>query len=555
MDQKILDGAKLRLMFLSAAQFLETNKETVNALNVFPVPDGDTGTNMSLTMLSAAREIKALNTNDLPSVVEALSKGALKGARGNSGVILSQLFRGFAKVLKYEHEVTTKKYADALTAGVETAYKAVMKPVEGTMLTVARVTAEEARRLAARISDFELFYEGLIDAAKDALDKTPEMLPVLKQAGVVDSGGMGLLYIMMGQARALDEDFDLEAPLEQLDLYIGSSASVSSAGIPAPEKIQEQPIEFLYCTEFFITNLYPYVRKEDIEKLKARLERIGDSIVVVGDEDLIKVHFHTNMPGKGLQLALRFGELTNIKIDNMKEQHKHVIEMETRAAASEPEKNLGLVSVSMGNGIASVFKDLNADYIIEGGQTMNPSIEDILNAVEKVNAREVFVLPNNSNIVLSAKQAAEISSKPVHVIPTKTIPQGLAALIAYNPESDLQANIDAMTNAIKQIKSGQVTYAVRDSQVDNLEIKKGNIMGITDGKISFVGEDIADVTKKLLNKMLEDGGEIVTIFYGSEASEDDNESIRAYLEEKYPDVDVELLSGGQPLYYYILSVE
>jgi DAK2 domain fusion protein YloV len=555
LDQKVLDGAKLKLMFLSAAQFLETNKDTVNSLNVFPVPDGDTGTNMSLTMLSAAREIKAVESNDLSEVAEALSKGSLKGARGNSGVILSQLFRGFARVLKNEREITTKKYADALTAGVETAYKAVMKPVEGTILTVARVTAEEARKLASRISDFELFYDGLIDVAKETLDKTPDMLPVLKQAGVVDSGGMGLLYIMMGQARVFDDGFDLEAPLEQLDFYMDSNGIGNRTAVSAPAGFPEESIEFGYCTEFFITNLHPYIRAEDIDKLKAKLERLGDSIVVVGDEDLIKVHFHTNMPGKGLQLGLRFGELTNIKIDNMREQHHHVIEMETGSSTNEPEKNLGLVSVSMGEGIANVFKDLNADYIIEGGQTMNPSIEDILNAVEKVNAREVFVLPNNSNIVLSAKQAAEISKKPIHVVPTKTIPQGLAALIAYNPENDVQTNKNNMTEAIKQVKSGQITYAVRNSRVDEIEIKEGNIMGIMDGNISMVGENIADVTKQLLDRMLEDGGEIVTVFYGSDAAKEDTESIRAYLQEKHNDVDVELLFGGQPLYYYILSVE
>jgi DAK2 domain fusion protein YloV len=555
LSQEILDGAKLKLMFLSAAQFLETNKEAVNFLNVFPVPDGDTGTNMSLTMLSAAREIKAVHSDELSLVAEALSKGSLKGARGNSGVILSQLFRGFAKVLKSEREVTTKKYAEALAAGVETAYKAVMKPVEGTMLTVARVTAEEAKKLSARISNFELFYDGLIDAAKEALDKTPDMLPVLKQAGVVDSGGMGLLYIMLGQSRALDEDFDLEAPLEQLDLFIDSNDKGSRAAVSGPAGLSGESIEHVYCTEFFITNLHPYIREEDVDKLKGKLERLGDSIVVVGDEELIKVHFHTNMPGKGLQLALRFGELTNIKIDNMREQHHHVIEMEATAAADQPEKNLGIVSVSMGEGIASVFKDLNADYIIEGGQTMNPSIEDILNAVEKINAKEVFVLPNNSNIVLSARQAADISTKPVHVIPTKTIPQGLAALIAFNPENDAQVNINAMTTAIKQVKSGQVTYAVRDSRIDEIEIKQGNIMGLTEGKISVVGDSISDVTNQLLDQMLEDGGEIVTVLYGSDAKEQDTKLIQAHLEEKHSDVDVELLSGGQPLYYYILSVE
>jgi DAK2 domain fusion protein YloV len=557
LNQDILDGAKLKLMFMAAAQFLETNKEAVNALNVFPVPDGDTGTNMSLTMLSAAREIKAADSDDLTQVVDALSRGALKGARGNSGVILSQLFRGFARALKGEEQVTTAKYADALKAGVETAYKAVMKPVEGTILTVARVTAEEAKKISAKISDFEIFYDRIIDVAKDTLNKTPEMLPVLKQAGVVDSGGMGLLYIMMGQSHALEDDFDPEAPMEQLDAFIGGtkSASTPATGYAGPAGVPEGSIEYGYCTEFFIKNLHPYIREEDIDKLKEKLERLGDSIVVVGDEELIKVHFHTNMPGKGLQLGLRFGELSSIKIDNMREQHHHVISMEASAAPKEPEKNIGLVSVSMGDGIASVFKDLNADHIIEGGQTMNPSIEDILNAVDKVNAKEVFVLPNNSNIVLSANQAADISEKKIHVIPTKTIPQGMAALIAYNPEVDAETNIASMIRAMKQVKTGQVTYAVRDSNFDNIDIKQGDIMGITESKISVTGSDIADVTQQLLDKMLQDGGEIVTVLYGKDAKEEDTEQIRSHLESQYPDVDVEILSGGQPLYYYILSVE
>lgn len=554
MNQEILDGAKLKLMFLSAAQFLETNKEAVNALNVFPVPDGDTGTNMSLTMLSAAREIKAVESDDISQISDALSRGALKGARGNSGVILSQLFRGFARALKDEQEITTVKYAKALKAGVETAYKAVMKPVEGTILTVARVTADEAVKIAGRISDFELFYDSLIDIARDTLDKTPDMLPVLKQAGVVDSGGMGLLYIMIGQSRALDGDFDLEAPLEQLNLFIGSSNAAGPA-VSGPAGMAEEVIDHLYCTEFLITNLYPYVRKEDLEKLKEKLERLGDSIVVVGDDDLIKVHFHTNMPGKALQLGLRFGELSSIKIDNMKEQHNHIIDAVETVSSKEPEKNLGLVSVSTGEGIANIFRDLNADYIIEGGQTMNPSIDDILNAVAKVNAREVFILPNNSNIILSARQAAEISDKPIHVIPTKTIPQGLAALIAYNPENDVESNEQAMLRAMQQVKSGQITYAVRDSKIDDIEIREGNIMGLNENKISVVGENIAEVTKQLLDNMLKDGGEIVTILYGSEAKEEDTEQLLAYMEENHSDVDVEILSGGQPLYYYILSIE
>lgn len=553
MNFEILDGAKLKLMFISAAQFLEINKEAVNALNVFPVPDGDTGTNMSLTMLSAAKEIKAVNSDDLSQVVDALSRGALKGARGNSGVILSQLFRGYARALKGEKEITTVQYARALQAGVETAYKAVMKPVEGTILTVARVTADEAIKLANKITDFSIFYDRIIDVARDALDKTPEMLSVLKQAGVVDSGGMGLLYILMGQSRALDEDFDLDEPMEELDAYIGAAKPAESA--PGPAAVPAESIEFAYCTEFLIKNLHPYIREEDIDKLKEKLERLGDSIVVVGDDELIKVHFHTNMPGKALQLGLRFGELSNIKIDNMREQHEHINSFDLQPKETVPEKEIGLVSVSMGEGIANIFKDLNADYIIEGGQTMNPSIEDITNAVERVNAKEVFVLPNNSNIVLSANQAAQISDRKIRVIPTKTIPQGLAAMIAYNPEVDVEANVDAMTKAMHEVRSGQVTYAVRDSRIDEIEIKEGDIMGITDKKISVVGRDIAEVTQQLLDTMLEEGGEIVTVLYGSDAKEEDNESIKTYLEDKYPDIDVEIISGGQPLYYYLLAVE
>ncbi len=554
MSQEYVDGAKLKLMFLSATQFLETNKEIVNELNVFPVPDGDTGTNMSLTMLSAARELKAVDSNDMNQVVEALTKGSLKGARGNSGVILSQLIRGFCRVLKNEEKITTVKFAEALQAGSATAYKAVMKPAEGTMLTVARVTAEEAVKLAAHISDFEVFYDSLIDVAKDTLDKTPEMLPVLKQAGVVDSGGMGIVYIMMGQAQALDDDFDLGAPLEQLDLAMGQT--ISSGFVSSPAAMADDSIEFGYCTEFIIKNLFSYVREGDTDKLKSKLERLGDSIVVVGDDELIKVHFHTNNPGKALQLALRFGELSNIKIDNMREQHHHLNSFETPTnTVDESEKEVGLVSVSMGEGIANIFKDLSTDYIIEGGQTMNPSIEDILNAVDKVNAKEVFVLPNNKNIILSAKQAAEISEKTIHVIPTKTIPQGLAALIAFNSEVSAEQNVSAMTKAVEHVKSGQITYAIRDSQVNGHTIKEGDIMGIAEGEIEVVGKETAKVAKELIDKMMNEEAEIVTILYGSDANEEDTEDIQNYISENYPDVDVELLSGGQPLYYYIISVE
>jgi len=547
LNQFKIDGAMLKQMLLSAAQFLEDNKETVNALNVFPVPDGDTGTNMSLTMQSAAKEILALKTDKLGEVAKALSKGSLKGARGNSGVILSQLFRGFAEFLKDYEQVDTVQFAKALMGGSDKAYKAVMKPVEGTMLTVARVTAEKSVKIANETKDFTGFFTRILDVAKDTLDNTPNLLPVLKQAGVVDSGGMGVLYIMMGAANALDEDFDLDiSSFDAKDISLPSFSDTDSS----------QSIEFGYCTEFFIKNLHPYIKDEDIEKLKQKLERFGDSIVVVGDMDLIKVHFHTNMPGKGLQLGLRFGELSNIKIDNMREQHSHNMEYaELAMADNSPEKDFGILSVAMGEGIANLFKDLNADYIIEGGQTMNPSIEDILNAANKVRAKEIFILPNNSNIVLSAKQAAELSDKPIHVIPTKSIPQGLAALIAYNPELPIDENNNLMLKAIEQVKTGQVTYAVRDSNFDNQQIQEGDFMGLSNGTIMTVGKDIETVTQDLLKHMVDEDDEIITLLYGKDATEETTNQILAFLEDTYPDIEVELLDGGQPLYYYIISVE
>ena len=547
MNQFKIDGAMLKQMLLSAAQFLEDNKETVNALNVFPVPDGDTGTNMSLTMQSAAKEILALKTDKLGEVAKALSKWSLKGARCNSGVILSQLFRGFAEFLKNYEQVDTVQFAKALMGGSDKAYKAVMKPVEGTMLTVARVTAEKSVKIANETKDFTGFFSRILDVAKDTLDNTPNLLPVLKQAGVVDSGGMGVLYIMMGAANALDEDFDLDiSSFDAKDISLPSFSDTDSS----------QSIEFGYCTEFFIKNLHPYIKDEDIEKLKQKLERFGDSIVVVGDMDLIKVHFHTNMPGKGLQLGLRFGELSNIKIDNMREQHSHNMEYaELAMADNSPEKDFGILSVAMGEGIANLFKDLNADYIIEGGQTMNPSIEDILNAANKVRAKEIFILPNNSNIVLSAKQAAELSDKPIHVIPTKSIPQGLAALIAYNPELPIDENNNLMLKAIEQVKTGQVTYAVRDSNFDNQQIQEGDFMGLSNGTIMTVGKDIETVTQDLLKHMVDEDDEIITLLYGKDATEETTNQILAFLEDTYPDIEVELLDGGQPLYYYIISVE
>ncbi len=544
MNHGYIDGNKLRQMFLASAHFLEKNKQSVNALNVFPVPDGDTGTNMALTMMAAVKEIQSFRGERLDKIADAAAKGALKGARGNSGVILSQLLRGFAKGLQgVDEKVDTKGYAKALQEGVKTAYKAVMKPVEGTMLTVARVTAEEAVKISKKLSDFKIFYKEIIKVAKQTLDKTPEMLPALKEAGVVDSGGMGILYLMMGAGEALSGEIDVDA----------ISYAEQAPEVVKPDGEELEDIKFVYCTEFLIKNLFPYVSKEDVENLKERLEKLGDSLVVVGDEDLIKVHVHTNMPGKVLQLALRFGELSGIKIDNMKEQHRSLIDISESEEAEE--KEYGFITVAMGEGISSIFKDLSVDYVIEGGQTMNPSIDDLLKGIEKVNAKNIFILPNNSNIILSAKQAQEISKKHVIVIPSKSIPQGLAALIAFNGEADLDTNIKAMNEAMAYVKTGQVTYAVRDSSFNGVSIKEGDIIGIVDGEILRAGKEIDHVTKELLSDMLDEDSEIITLLYGADVSEDEAEKLGQFLEEAYPDLDVEIHYGGQPLYYYIISVE
>ena len=538
MNREYIDGIKLREMFLAAAQSIEANKQAINALNVFPVPDGDTGTNMSLTIMAAIKEIQSTKGNTVSEVAGAASKGALKGARGNSGVILSQLFRGFAKGLQNLDKMSTRECAEALYEGAKTAYKAVMKPVEGTMLTVARVAGEEALKLSKRFKDFDSFSTEVIRVAKETLDKTPDMLPPLKEAGVVDSGGMGVLYILIGAAQALKGTFDIDS----LPLIEETPIDVDSVDIG-----MVQDIKYVYCTEFLIKNLFPYVEERDIDKLKDRLSNLGDSIVVVGDTDLIKVHVHTNMPGKALQLALRFGELSSIKIDNMREQHRHVIHTS--------KKKFGVVSVAMGDGISSIFKDLSVDHVIEGGQTMNPSIEDILNSVERANAENVFVLPNNSNIILSAKQAQGISSSNIIVIPSKTIPQGLAAILAFNPESELDANISNMTEAMEYVSSGQVTYAVRDSEYNGISIKKDDIIGLVDGEIAVADKDVAKTTISLLEKMLDEDSEIITLLYGEDVESEQAEEIASYIEDSYPDLDIEMHYGGQPLYYYIISVE
>ncbi len=548
MKCEFIGAAKLKEMILSATQFLDKHKQAVNALNVFPVPDGDTGTNMSLTMLAAAKEVQSASSDSMAQVVNALASGALKGARGNSGVILSQLFRGFARALQGLNQITTSDYAEAMQAGVDTAYKAVMKPVEGTMLTVARVAAEEARKIARTQKDFNEFYEQIIKVAKKALDKTPEMLPVLKQAGVVDAGGMGLLYIMIGASHALKGTFELDSTM---------TATESYSALPKAEIHPQEDIEYGYCTEFLVKNLYPYVEEGDEENLKERLSKLGNSVMVVRADDVIKVHVHTNMPGKVLQLGLRYGELSSIKIDNMREQHRHLNEM-----AEEPQpqddveyKQFGVIAVAMGEGISSIFKDLAVDFVVEGGQTMNPSIDDLLKGIEKVKAKELFILPNNSNIILSASQAQQMSEKKIYVIPSKSIPQGIAAMLAFNPDADAETNVQRMTEALSSVKTGQVTYAVRDSSFDGMNIQKGDILGLIDGKISVVGNDINQVTKDLIDNMMDDNGEIITLYYGEQVSAQDAQAIADFVSSRYPDVDVEVHFGGQPLYYYIISVE
>lgn len=546
-----IDGTKLKEMTISSVQFLNENKDTVDALNVFPVPDGDTGTNMSATLTSAAREMEKVDGNNISEVANAISRGALKGARGNSGVILSQLFRGFAKGLEGKSTANTTEYADALKAGADTAYKAVMKPIEGTMLTVARVTAEEAQKLATTNKDFVLFYEKIIEVARDILDKTPEMLPALKEAGVVDSGGMGVLYILMGSNKALNGDFDYEGFMVE----------------PRPEPIKtehdevaEGDLKYRYCTEFLINNVYPYVDKYDIDRLRLKIAGFGDSVVFASDDDFIKIHVHTNAPGDVLQLGLKYGELSTIKIDNMGEQHRELSELMDSDEVSPIKKGfthkMGVVSVAIGEGLVSIFKDLSTDYVVEGGQTMNPSIDDLLKAVDRVDAENVFILPNNSNIILSAKQACEMSDRNIHVIPSKSIPQGLTAMIAYNPDTDVQTNIDRMTKALDTVTTGQVTYAIRDSNVEDIVIKKDNIIGICDGKIKAVDTDISTATKKLIDGMVDvSDGDIITIYYGEDILEEDAQAIGEYITEKYPDMDVEIYSGQQPLYYYIISIE
>ncbi len=555
MSMKTIDAVMVQKCFLSGAKRIEANKEYINELNVFPVPDGDTGTNMTLTIMSAAKDVAALENPSMEQVCKAISSGSLRGARGNSGVILSQLFRGFTKELKEQKDVGVPMLAAAFERAVETAYKAVMKPKEGTILTVARGGAERARQLADEgVEDVLVFAEEVVAHMKEVLDITPELLPVLKEAGVVDSGGQGLLTIMQGVLDALngkETDFSLTV----------SAPSAKAATGAANDNISTADIKFGYCTEFIIMVEKHYDMDEEL-KFKAYLESIGDSIVVVSDEDIVKVHVHTNDPGLAIQKALTYGSLTKMKIDNMREEHNERViqgaaqQTEEKPVETAPRKPFGFVTVSIGEGLNEIFCGIGADYIIEGGQTMNPSTEDMLTAIENVNADTIYILPNNSNIILAAEQAASLTEdKEIVVIPSKTVPQGITALINFMPDKSVEDNTKRMTDEMQNVKTGQVTYAVRDTSMDGKEIKAGDYMGIGDKTILSVGGDIADVTYELLEALMDEDSELVSLYYGQEMSEEDANALADRVMEAYPDVDVEVHPGGQPIYYYVLSVE
>lgn len=565
MEITSINSKLLTRMFLAGAKNLDSKKDWINELNVFPVPDGDTGTNMTMTIMSAAKEVSSLTNPTMAELAKAISSGSLRGARGNSGVILSQLFRGFCKVIKEYDEIDVTILCEACQKAVETAYKAVMKPKEGTILTVAKGAAEKALELSDETEDVVTFVEEVIKQAEYVLDQTPEMLPVLKQAGVVDSGGQGLVQVLKGAYDAL----------------IGKEIDYTIEGAPtgaAPAKISaetEAEIKFGYCTEFIIVLNAPMSDNEE-HAYKAFLESIGDSIVVVADDEIVKTHVHTNDPGLALQKALTFGSLSKIKIDNMREEHQEKLIKDSQKLAAQqkaeeeayeaaqadektnnmPAKEMGFVSVSIGEGMNEVFRGLGVDYLIEGGQTMNPSTEDMLNAIEHVNAKTVFILPNNKNIIMAANQAVDlVEDKQIIVIPTKTIPQGITALVNYIPDHSAEENKEQMMAEIENVKTGQVTYAVRDTEIDGKTIKQNDFMGIGDKSILSVGTDLRATTLEMVDAMVDEDSAIVSIYFGSDSDEDSANELAAAIEEKYPDVEVEVNDGGQPIYYYVISVE
>ena len=560
MATKTINVDVLAKMFLAGAQNIEAKKDYINELNVFPVPDGDTGTNMSMTIMSAAKEVTALNNPEMKDLAKAISSGSLRGARGNSGVILSQLLRGFTKAIKEEKEIDVLALAAACQRARDTAYKAVMKPKEGTILTVASGIAAKAAEMAEETDDLEVFIPAVIEHAEEVLNKTPEMLPVLKEAGVVDSGGQGLLEVIKGGYDAfLGKEIDYSS--------IKPSTSVTVTKVNAEDTAD---IKFGYCTEFIIL-IEKEFTEEDEHEFKKFLSSIGDSIVCVADDDVVKIHVHTNDPGLAIQKALTYGQLSKMKIDNMREEHQEKLIRDAEKLAeeqakeeaayeekktAEPRKAMGFIAVSIGAGMNEIFKELGADYIIEGGQTMNPSTEDMLNAIDQVNADTVFILPNNKNIVLAANQAKSlVEDKEIIVIPTKTVPQGITAIINFMPDADAKTNEEAMLEEIKNVKTGQMTYAVRDTHIDDKEIHEGDIMGIGDSGILAVGKDLEETTKELIANLVDEDSELISIYYGEEVSEGEAEKFAGEIEELYPDIDVDIQFGGQPIYYYVLAVE
>ena len=557
MATKTISVDMLAKMFLAGAQNIEAKKEYINELNVFPVPDGDTGPNMSLTIMSAAKEVTALSGSDMKELAKAISSGSLRGARGNSGVILSQLLRGFTKAIREEKEIDVLALAAACSRARDTAYKAVMKPKEGTILTVASGIAEKAAQMAGETDDLEVFIPAVIEHAEEVLAKTPDMLPVLKEAGVVDSGGQGLLEVIKGAYDAfLGKEIDYTA------ITPGTGAGVAKISTE-----DTADIKFEIWTEFIILTEKEFT-EEDEHTFKEYLSSIGDSIVCVADDDVVKIHVHTNDPGLAIQRALTYGQLSRMKIDNMREEHQEKLirdaeklaqqekEAEEARKADEPRKPMGFIAVSIGEGLNEIFRELGADYIIEGGQTMNPSTEDMLNAIDRVNADSIFILPNNKNIVLAANQAkALVKDKEIIVIPTKTVPQGITAIINFMPDADAKTNEETMLEEIKNVKSGQVTYAVRDTKIDDKEIHEGDIMGIGDQGILAVGKSVEDTTKEMLDLLVDEDSELISLYYGEEVSEEDADKFTAQIEERYPDVDVDAHFGGQPIYYYVLAVE
>ncbi|WP_300650235.1 DAK2 domain-containing protein [uncultured Anaerobutyricum sp.] len=569
MNSHTIDAKSFQKLFLAGANRINSRKDYINELNVFPVPDGDTGTNMSLTILAAAKEVGAVEEPTMATICKAISNGSLRGARGNSGVILSQLFRGFTKAVSKADSLGKDEITAGFTRAVETAYKAVMKPKEGTILTVAKGMADKAEELVDEDMDVIEFCEAIVAYGYEVLSKTPDMLPVLKEAGVVDSGGQGLMEVLQGIVDALTGKVtEIEVPAE--------AASMSSAVISAPKAdISTADIKFGYCTEFIILLDKP-LTKEDEKGLKKFFLSIGDSLVLVADEEICKVHVHTNHPGQAFEKALTFGALSNMKIDNMRLEHQEKLIKDAEneaarqrqqeaeeekltaqeAAKAQPAKEVGFIAVSAGEGLTDIFKGLGVDYLIEGGQTMNPSTEDMLNAIDQVNAKNIFILPNNKNIILAAEQARDLTEdKKIVVLPTKTIPQGISAMIGYMPEASVDENTENMKDSYQDIASGQVTYAVRDTSIDGKEIHNGDIMGINDGGIAAVGKDLMETTIELLSTMVDEDSELICLYYGADVSKQDADALSDEIEEKFPECEVEVNFGGQPIYYYMISVE